>query len=86
MRADLAKAATATQAKQQSLGATGESPDEQMLEVIEENQRLREENEALQQKLAELSLQIAAVSQITVGGSREQGGLKVKASRLDGLC
>jgi chromosome segregation ATPase len=85
MRDDLAKAAAASQTKQ-SLTPQTESPDEQILEVIDENQRLKEENEALQQKLAELSLQIAAVSQITVGQTRADGGIKVKASRLDDLC
>jgi mevalonate kinase len=85
MRSELAKAATASVAKQ-TLTATAEAQDEQLIEVMEENQRLKEENETLQQRLAELSLQIAAVSQITVGGAKPEGGLKVKASRLDGLC
>jgi hypothetical protein len=48
--------------------------------------RLKEENEALQQKLAELSLQIAAISHITIGAARTESGIKIKASRLDGLC
>jgi hypothetical protein len=43
-------------------------------------------NEALQQKPAELSLQIAAVSHITVGGRATESGVKVKASRLERVC
>ena len=47
--------------------------------------QLQLQNEQLQQRLAELSLQIAAVSEITVGAKKGEGGIKVKASRLDGM-
>ena len=76
---DLEKAANASLIKQ-NLTFTNEMQNEDLIAVMEENQRLKEENESLQQRLAELSLQIAAVSQINIGG------LKVKASRRDGLC
>jgi chromosome segregation ATPase len=85
MRDELARVAVESEAKH-NLAASVEDPDGQMIEIMEENQRLKEENEGLQQRLAELSLQIAAVSQITVGGESGEGGVKVKASRLDGLC
>ncbi|KAH0791938.1 hypothetical protein GPJ56_004122 [Histomonas meleagridis] len=57
---------------------------ENLEDLMEENKKLKEENEKLQQKLAELNLQIAAVSEITVGSKTKIGGLKLKASRLDG--
>jgi hypothetical protein len=85
IRDDIAKAATTSPARQ-SLTVASDTQDEELIEVMEENRQLKEETEALQQRLAELSLQIAAVSQITVGSRRSDGGLKIKASRLDGLC
>jgi len=79
VRDELEKAANASIMKQ-SLSFTNEMQNTDLVAVMEENQQLKEENEALQQRLAELSLQIAAVSQVTIGG------IKVKASRRDGLC
>lgn len=79
VRDELEKATTATTMKQ-TLQNASDVQSEDLAAVIQENNRLREENEQLQQRLAELSLQIASVSQITVGG------VKVKASRRDGLC
>jgi hypothetical protein len=74
-----------TGAARQATSGSGGAQEEEIIEALEENQRLKEENEALQQRLAELSLQIATVSQITVGRAKVEGGLKIKASRLDGL-
>lgn len=78
--------ATNASLMQQNMSMTGEMRDDDLAVIMGENARLKGENEALQQRLAELSLQIAAVSQITVGGASGEGGIKVKASRLDGLC
>ena len=75
----------ATTAKQ-TLTQSSETQNADLVAVMNENERLKEENEQLQQRLAELSLQIAAVSQITIGGRKNEAGIKLKASRLDGLC
>lgn len=56
-----------------------EVDDNDLAEAMEENDRLKEENETLQQRLAELSLQMATVSETVIGGR------KIKASRLDSL-
>lgn len=85
LKDDLEKATNASMMKQ-SLTFSNEMQTADLVAVMDENERLKEENEQLQQRLAELSLQIAAVSQITVGQRKETGGIKVKASRLDGLC
>ncbi|OHT15717.1 hypothetical protein TRFO_13881 [Tritrichomonas foetus] len=85
MKADIEKESSASLAKQ-NLTFSNEMQNADLVAVMNENERLKEENEQLQQRLAELSLQIAAVSQITIGGRKNEAGLKVKASRLDGLC
>lgn len=85
LKADMEKETTASIAKQ-NLTLSKEMQNEDLVAVMNENERLKEENEQLQQRLAELSLQIAAVSQITIGGRKNEAGIKVKASRLDGLC
>jgi regulator of replication initiation timing len=85
LMAELGKEANASLA-QQSIATASETENEDLMAVIEENDRLKDENVTLQQRLAELSLQVAAVSQVTVGATRDGGGIKVKASRLDGLC
>lgn len=68
-----------TQAQNRNLDLTREVEDEDLIAVMEENQRLRDENDALQQRLAELSLQMAAVSETVINGR------KIKASRLDSM-
>lgn len=74
----LERVANTTMARQ-TMASTSEVQSEDLVAVMEENSRLKEENEQLQQRLAELSLQMASVSEIRVGG------LKLKASRRDGL-
>lgn len=85
LRADIERESNATTAKQ-TLTQSPETQNADLVAVMNENERLKEENEQLQQRLAELSLQIAAVSQITIGGRKNEAGIKLKASRLDGLC
>ncbi|EAX97756.1 hypothetical protein TVAG_080160 [Trichomonas vaginalis G3] len=68
---------TNASAMKQNLTFSNEIQSQDLVAVMEENSKLKEENEQLQQRLAELSLQIAAVSQINIGG------IKIKASRLD---
>ena len=84
LRSDMERVTNATLAKQ-NMTTPSEADNEDLAEVMSENERLKEENEQLQQRLAELSLQIAAVSEITVGAKKGEGGIKVKASRLDGM-